>query len=395
MYLFYRKGMTKNTKPTLKQDADRNNVNEQLLKSKFFLDALMDYTSDYIYFKDEDSRFLKTSRSHLESFGLGSQDEVVGKSDYDFFTEDHAHKAYQDEQRIISTGTPLTNMEEDEVRLKGNRTWASTSKWPLKDDAGRIIGTFGISRDISQKKEDEKKLTAYSKELSMLNATKDKFFSIIAHDLRGPLSALVGFSDLVALAVEQNDISLIKRNVKIIQKASYQALDLLSNLLEWARSQTGSIAFNPEMINLGMLAEEMVNFFSESSRQKRVRLHSSVPKDLFVLADKSMTGTILRNLVSNAIKFTRPGGEVEILSLEREDTVEVSVKDNGVGLCKEDVCKLFSITSQFSKPGTAREKGTGLGLILCREFAEKQGGKIWAASKLDRGSTFTFSIPLI
>jgi two-component system, sensor histidine kinase and response regulator len=265
----------------------------------------------------------------------------------------------------------------------------------LRDDTGQVIGTFGISRDISQKIRDERKLQAYSEELAKLNATKDKFFSIIAHDLKNPLMALLGFSDLVALSIEQNDINMIKKNVKIIKKASYQALELLSNLLDWARSQTGNIVFNPEMINLGTLSEDIVSLFFETARQKGISLCTSVPKDLFVFSDKSMTGIVLRNLVSNAIKFSCSGEKVEILAEEKEDIVEISVKDNGIGLSKEEISKLFSVTSQFTKPGSAKERGTGLGLILCKEFAEKQGGRIWVVSKPGKGSTFTFSIPKI
>ncbi len=387
--------MKKNTKTVSQKRIDKNRGDELLHKSHFFLDALMENTSDFIYFKDENSRFLKTSRSQTDSFGLEKPEDVIGKTDFDFFEDKHAQKAYEDEQMIIATGVPLINMEEEEVWLKGNETWASTSKWPLRDDTGRIIGTFGISRDISQKKRDEEKLKAYSKELATLNATKDKFFSIIAHDLKNPLSALVGFSDLVALSLEKNDLHMIRKNVKIMRKASYQALDLLSNLLDWARSQTGSIMFNPEMINLGAFTDDIVNLFKESSKQKGIRLFSSIPKDLFVFSDKSMTGIVLRNLVSNAIKFSSSGGMVEILAVEEEDHVDVSVKDNGTGLSQKDICKLFSVTSQFSKPGTAKEKGTGLGLILCKEFAEKQGGRIWVSSKPGEGSTFTFSIPKI
>jgi two-component system, sensor histidine kinase and response regulator len=387
--------MKEQVQPASTKRNDNKHGNDVIHKSKFFLDALMENTSDYIYFKDENSRFLKTSRSQIDSFGLEKPDDIIGKTDFDFFDEKHARKAYEDEQKIIATGVPMINMEEEEIRLKGLETWASTSKWPLRDDTGHVIGTFGISRDISQKIRDERKLQAYSEELAKLNATKDKFFSIIAHDLKNPLMALLGFSDLVALSIEQNDINMIKKNVKIIKKASYQALELLSNLLDWARSQTGNIVFNPEMINLGTLSEDIVSLFFETARQKGISLCTSVPKDLFVFSDKSMTGIVLRNLVSNAIKFSCSGEKVEILAEEKEDIVEISVKDNGIGLSKEEISKLFSVTSQFTKPGSAKERGTGLGLILCKEFAEKQGGRIWVVSKPGKGSTFTFSIPKI
>lgn len=227
------------------------------------------------------------------------------------------------------------------------------------------------------------------------NATKDKFFSIIAHDLRNPLSTIIGFSNLLKesqWAVNNNEIV---QYAGAIQKAATGTLQLLENLLDWSLIQQGRIFFEPKKIGLKSIADEVIENLSGSATNKKILVHNLIPNNLEVTADENMIKAIFRNLIGNAIKFTLTGGSVEIKAALNNLYVEVAVSDNGIGISKENIDKLFKIESGYSTRGTANEKGTGLGLILSHEFVEKHGGKIWIESAEGKGSTFCFSIPVV
>lgn len=248
-------------------------------------------------------------------------------------------------------------------------------------------------RDITERKNAEKSLMENEAHLRELNATKDKFFSIIAHDLRSPFHSIVGFSDLLADHIYRKDYEGLEKFVSIIQNSSQLALDLLMNLLEWARSQTGKIEFNPEYFELVLLINKQVILFTDAAFAKSIILELGLPHNLPVFADKAMISTILRNLISNAIKFTKPGGKISISAEQKDETLLVSVTDNGVGINSGDIEKLFRIEESFSTIGTRKERGTGLGLIICKEFVDKHNGKFWVESKSGEGSSFKFTVP--
>jgi len=247
--------------------------------------------------------------------------------------------------------------------------------------------------DISVRKKEEKLLIEREQQLRELNATKDKFFSIIGHDLRSPFNSIIGFSELINKEAKGLDISEIENYAGIISSSAGQTLKLLNNLLEWARIQQGRIVFEPEQLVLNELTKEVLEFAADSAGKKSISLINSVKPGISVNADKNMLKTILRNLVSNAIKFTHTGGKVEVSAESKEKEIQVSVSDTGVGIKQENIKELFRIDSEFSTQGTNNEKGTGLGLILCKEFVEKHGGKIGVESKEGKGSTFNFSLP--
>ncbi len=230
-------------------------------------------------------------------------------------------------------------------------------------------------------------------ELRELNATKDKFFSIIAHDLKSPFNSIIGFSELLADHSSNKDHLKVQKYAGIILKSSQRALELLSNLLEWSGSQTGKIQFNPESFNLANFIKEIIPMFDDLSMQKSISVKTKIPPNMTIYADKHMISTVMRNLVSNAIKFTREHGEVVILAAEKQNKLCVSVRDNGMGIAAERIDRLFRIDQNNSTPGTANEKGTGLGLILCKEFVEHHGGNIWVTSIVNEGSEFSFSVP--
>ncbi len=252
---------------------------------------------------------------------------------------------------------------------------------------------FGIHQDITGRKRAEAALRKSEDELRELNAQKDKFFSIIAHDLRSPFNSIIGYSELLLEQVRMEDYDGIDKFAGIITKSSKQAMDLLSNLLEWAYSQTGKMAFDQEQIVLNTLIKKGLLLFDNIAAQKSITIKNDVPESLIIFADKSMISTVIRNLISNAIKFTREGGEVVVSARQNPEEVQVSVKDNGIGIAPGRAKQLFSFDTNISTPGTNKEKGTGLGLILCKEFIEKHGGSLWVESDEGKGSTFSFTLP--
>ena len=229
--------------------------------------------------------------------------------------------------------------------------------------------------------------------LNEMNVSKDKFFSIIAHDLKNPFNTIIGFSELLKEEIKLGDTSIISDYAGMINASAVQTLMLLENLLEWANSQRGKIMFTPVTINLSELLNDELGMLSEMALKKNILLKCRIPEYLTLAADKNMLKTILRNLISNAIKFTQKNGSVEVQAKVDNNQVEISVADNGIGMSKETLTKLFKIENNVSTRGTENEKGTGLGLLLCKEFVEKHGGVLLTESEQGEGSTFTFTVP--
>lgn len=248
---------------------------------------------------------------------------------------------------------------------------------------------------VIEKKQAENQLRKSESELKELNAQKDKFFSIIGHDLKSPFNSILGFSELLGEQVSEKNYDNVDKYAKIIGQSSQRAMDLLMNLLEWSRSQTGKMEFSPENFELVRFIKENMLVFENIAGQKSINLKEDLPHNLSVFADMQMISTVMRNLMSNAIKFTRQGGEITITAKKRAKEIVVSVSDNGIGIVPGRIEKLFRIDESDSTPGTNSEKGTGLGLVLCKEFVEKHGGRIWADSKQGEGSIFYFTIPLV
>jgi signal transduction histidine kinase/ligand-binding sensor domain-containing protein len=239
----------------------------------------------------------------------------------------------------------------------------------------------------------EKTVAIKTAELSELNASKDKFFSIIAHDLKNPFNAIIGISELLKEEIESGDPAGIEEHAALINNSAVQTSRLLENLLEWANSQTGKILFNPAPIKLSELLNEELSILNDMAARKNIELKSSIADNLTIMADKNMIKTVLRNLISNAIKFTHNNGKVEVQAILDNNQVEVAVSDSGIGMTKETMAKLFRIDANLSTRGTENEKGTGLGLFLCKEFIQKHGGKIWVESEPGKGSIFKFMLP--
>jgi PAS domain S-box-containing protein len=251
-----------------------------------------------------------------------------------------------------------------------------------------------VAIDITDRKEAEKILIDSERVLREANTMKDKFFSIIAHDLKNPFNAIMGFSNLLYEAYDNFDEKQRKTFIKNICEASESTFKLLQNLLEWSRTQTGNIDFNPQQLDLIGLINENISLLKSSAENKNISVKLGTFQKTSVFADENMVKAILRNLLSNAIKFTDVGGKVSVNVKLNEDMAEVTIEDNGIGIKPEDIVRLFRIDDQFKSDGTAKEQGTGLGLILCKEFVEKNQGSIWVKSEAEKGSQFSFSLPI-
>lgn len=229
-------------------------------------------------------------------------------------------------------------------------------------------------------------------ELLVLNSTKDKFFGIIAHDLRNPFNSILGFSELIMDKLKKEDVKTSLIFMQHMHKASTAAYELLDNLLTWSRSQSGIIQFKPETLNIKKQIDYTILMLEGAAQIKGVKLSSNLMNTLFIFADINMILTVLRNLLTNAIKFSNEGDRVTIDAKELNNKIIVSVTDTGIGISESMIKKLFRVEEHVKSEGTASEAGTGLGLILCKEFVEKNGGEIWVKSKVGEGSCFSFTL---
>jgi len=271
--------------------------------------------------------------------------------------------------------------------------WVSFKSIPRILKNGDIVWT-GTLEDITLHKQFEEVLKIKNAELQRLNADKDFFFSILAHDLKSPFNSILGFLDLLINNIHTIDINQIEKQLSIVHDSANNAYHLLEDILVWALSQSGKLPFEPRTFNLKGCCDQVVNILNPIAEKKGITLKALEPTDVQLFADMNMLNTILRNLISNAIKFTREGGTITISSQLLNSMLLISVSDNGVGISPELLTRLFDNCHLQSINGTSNEKGTGFGLLLCKKFVEQHGGTIWAESVLGQGSVFRFTLPL-
>ncbi|NWF89305.1 MAG: PAS domain-containing sensor histidine kinase [Ignavibacteriaceae bacterium] len=285
---------------------------------------------------------------------------------------------------------------EVEFRIKkytGQYRWIISKGVPRFHSDGRFAGFIGSCTDINDQKEIEDTILGLNEKLKSLNTSKDKFFSIIAHDLKSPLSGLLGFAEILVEEYDELPDEEKKEFIGHTYDAAKNIMALLENLLEWSRIQSGSIVFTPETLNVESVLDDIFGLFAQNARNKNIKLEKNIDSSTMVFVDKNMFHTILRNLVSNGIKFTNDGGSIVVSAKMFPKFVEISVKDSGVGISEANLQKLFKIDTSFSTQGTNKERGTGLGLMLCKELVEKNGGKIKVESELGKGTTFVINLP--
>lgn len=333
---------------------------------------------------DEEETFIFANPAAEEIFGC-KNGELIGKKLNQFLD----NKNYE----IIKNQTDLrkkdfkSNYELQITQKNGKKVQLLVTATPFSDSIARIEGTLAIFRDITNLKKQEQ-------ELKELLATKNRFFNIIAHDLRSPFNALLGFSELLYTQHNTFTEDKIEMMSKALYETSKNLFELVENLLTWSRSQSGKLKFEPQECYLDNIIQNPISGTEIVAKNKNIIIEKEISKNVKVIVDKNLIDTVIRNLISNAIKFTKPHGKIKISTKVIEDYIQVSIKDNGVGIEENRLHNLFKIDTTTSTQGTENEQGTGLGLILSKEFVEKHGGKMWVESQPGVGSTFYFTIPI-
>jgi len=285
------------------------------------------------------------------------------------------------------------NFELRGIRPDGNIRNISVYGKIVKDKTNKPIKFIGANMDITDSKNAELAIKESETKLRQLNADKDRFIAILSHDLKSPFNSLLGLSELLATNIHKYDIDKIDNLAININQSAQRSFNLLEDLLQWANAQQGNISFKPQNLDFTDVCQDTLEVLQPSANEKNIAINYSTVNHLNVFADADMLKTVLRNLVSNAIKFTNNDGVININAEQNSENVTISVHDNGIGIPPDNQAKLFDISEVLTTKGTAKETGTGLGLLLCKEFVEKHGGKIWVVSEVNKGSDFRFTLP--
>ena len=356
---------------------------------EFFYNSILNNIGDPVFVKDEQSRLLLVNDAFSEIFNL-PRNSIIGKTLAEDVLPDEREMFLKIDRQVIADG--IENINEEALTVRGGETRTiCTRKMRFIDSNGKKY-IVGVIHDITERKKSEDSLKESENQLKELNATKDKLFTIIGHDLRSPFHNIIGFSELLIQNITNFEES--EKFIRILNSSAQNTLVLLDNLLSWAKSQTGQLSFSPANMILSGVLEEIITHAKSLAETKNISVTYSTTDDLEVYADENMLKTVLRNLFSNAIKFTKLGGHIQVFARLKQDHVEISISDDGIGIDQEKIKELFKIGSNVSTLGTAKEKGSGFGLILCKEFIKKHKGEIWVESEESKGCNFKFTLPL-
>ncbi|HEY6436010.1 MAG TPA: PAS domain S-box protein, partial [Ignavibacteriaceae bacterium] len=372
---------------------DRKNYEQALKKSEEKFRNIFESSGIGMALLGPDGQFTKVNNTFGEMLGC-KEEEIIGTNFRDITHPGDLDKSLEMVKELL-TNDALENksVEKRYLHKKGDVIWALTTISLIRDADEKPLFFIAQVQDITKRKKFEEQLIKYTEELKLLNSAKDKFFSIISHDLRSPFNSLLGLTEYITHSYDEMTPLEIKNSISNVYNSSKQVYNLILNLLEWSMIQSGRLTVNKSVINLAELGIEIINLYNEGAEHKKIYLINNMEQEILVYADKYMIDTIVRNFVSNSIKFTNPGGKIVIKGIINGDNAEVSVTDTGIGISQEDQKNLFRIDEQSRRDGTAHEKGTGLGLILCKEFIEKNSGVLWVESEEGKGSRFSFTVP--
>jgi len=381
---------------TIHDISEYKKIEEELRASVSKYHELFDNANDFILTMDFEGNITNANRTLLD-FMQANLDEFIQHNVFNLISEGNLASAYAFRDQIIAGSNSA--FEINASGADGQPVVYEIKASLIKQD-GELVGIQCIFSDVTERRETSMKLEKYNLDLLELNSTKDKFFSIIAHDLRNPYSSMIGFSEMLLEDLEQLSKDEIRDSLKIIYTSAKNSFNLLENLLAWSRLETGHMPFVPTRIVLTEEVESVINILFSIAYRKKIGINNLVKPDILLLADKNMLNTILNNLIMNAIKYTEAGGEINIFArvaisvadLEKP-FIKISVADTGVGMDSNTLEILFASKKLQSQPGTQKEQGTGMGLLLTREMVEKHGGSISAESTPGKGSVFSFLIP--
>ncbi len=324
--------------------------------------------------------------------------EIFGYLLRDGWSGEILHNTKNGSEIIVQvSGSPVKNEDGNTIAIVSVIS-DITERKKTDEEVGRYIEELQVNQDLLEQNAEELvelnvKLYQSEQQLKELNENKDKFFSIISHDLRSPFSSLIGLSDILV-----NDINTLSKEEIVyfsqnIYNTSKNVLNLVDRLLQWSRLQTGRIDFVPKLIPLNKIVNDVFEVLKGNLIRKNIVLHNEIRMSTMIFADENMITSVIQNLISNALKFTNENGCIEISDKDADNFIEVSIADNGIGMSEEMTKKLFHIETNSTTLGTAQESGSGLGLILCKELVEKNSGKIWVKSSVGSGTTFSFTVP--
>jgi len=378
----------------IERTAALNEANVRLDYERFLLNTLLERSPDFIYFKDTESRYIRISRALAEYLGIDDPAEANGKSDADFFDHDRASQYLEDERRVMSSGNPVVNKEEEQAWPDERVTWVSTSKVPLRDPSGAIVGTFGISRDITDRKQAENAMQAAREAAEAASRAKSDFLTNMSHEIRTPMNAIIGMTELV-LDTELNDSQ--RDYLKMVLGSGESLLSVINDILDFSKIEAGKLDLVPTTFDLRESLEDAIRSLAFRAHTKGLELACHIQPDTpdRLIGDVGRLRQIVVNLVGNAIKFTERGEvivHVRLHSQQDEQVVlQVTVSDTGIGIPAEKQQLIFHAFEQADTSSTRQFGGTGLGLTISSRLAEYMGGRLWVQSEAGRGSHFHFT----
>lgn len=398
--VFDKDGQVESYAATIKDLSDQLDMEDTIRKNNAKYKTLFENLNQGVVYQRADGKIVDVNDAALMMLGL-NRDQFLGKDSYDprwkvineqyeiLAPECHpSMKALKTGKKIIGETIGIY------VPEKRGYNWLIVNAVPIFHENTELPDeVFVTFEDITARKKAEEALLESEAELREINSTKDKFFSIIAHDLRNPFNSILGLSEILVEQIAEKDYNDLDKIGHYIFDSSKKAMDLLMNLLTWARSKTGKIEYQPTYLQAETLFGESMETVRAVAEAKGVQVEMEHFGAKLVYADKEMISTVLRNLISNAIKFSYAGSKVVLSTKYLQSEVLIAVKDEGVGMNEDMINSLFRIDSAQTQAGTNREKGTGLGLILCKEFIDRHKGKIWVESSIGKGTTVFFTLP--
>ncbi|GAK51426.1 putative Histidine kinase [Candidatus Moduliflexus flocculans] len=375
----------------------------ELVRQSHILDTFLETVPDRIFFKDIEGKITRANVAYAVRVGLPNPAAAIGKTAFDLFPPDEADKRHEQDMAIIRTGIPLIGEEEERKGANGQKEWSLITKMPLRDERGEIVGTFGISRDITLLKQSEEALRQAKEAAESANSAKSEFLANMSHELRTPLNVMLGFAQIMA---RHSDISgENKEYLDIIRHSGEHLLSLINNVLDLSKIEAGRMSVNESTIDLFRLLSELEEMFTHKAAQKHLSVvfEQAEQTPQYVYLDAPKLRQILINLLNNAIKFTEEGGiavrvkPVDMLDAASEQPnrrwLHFEVEDTGPGIAPEEIEALFEAFRQ-TQTGRQAQEGTGLGLTISQRFVHLLGGEIWVDSVVGQGTTFSFTIPV-